>query len=296
MNVCANPHATVALDPYSADNEAGTTMAAALANGCMPAVAFRTTTQDAGVAEDPATGRPITGPGDTLVAAGGYFGQRGVAYMETAKIAPLTLGTDGTNSWIRNIKTGANVVLVASSMLTAHHDYFALEVSVEPISGTLCFFGYGMLVPGTAAAAYYFQNDIVANRATFPGVWYVYEWTDTDNSGIAERRGHVHPDSRREADRHGWSPRALPFCVRHGVVRGGPRLRLRQRAPHPLGRSRRVLVVPRLGRARLRSFSHSASPGSERPARAGYRGRALWRRLRRPGRGARPRHAGAPLR
>jgi hypothetical protein len=70
-----------------------------------------------------------------------------------------------------------------NATLTAHHDYFALEVTVEPASGTLCFFGYGMYAPGTSAAAYYFQNDVIGSRAMFPDVWYVYEWTDTDNSG-----------------------------------------------------------------------------------------------------------------
>jgi hypothetical protein len=146
-------------------------------------VTVSTTPQDSGLAQSPSTGRPLTGPGDTLVAGGGYFGQQAVAYMETNKIAPLSLGTDGTNAWIRNTKTGTNVVLVPNAMLTSQHDYFALEVTVEPKSGTLCFFGYGMLVPGTLAAGYYFQNDVVANRAMFPNVWYVYEWTDTDNSG-----------------------------------------------------------------------------------------------------------------
>jgi hypothetical protein len=183
QNVCANARATVVFDPYATDNEGGTALGAALASGCMPPVTVATTPQGSGGVEDPSTGRPLTGPGDTLVAGGGFFGQKAVAYMENAKIAPLTLGTDGTNGWIRNTKTGANVVLVPNAMLTSHHDYFALEVTVEPTSGTLCFFGYGMEGPGTTAAGYYFENDVVANRSMFPDVWYVYEWTDTDNNG-----------------------------------------------------------------------------------------------------------------
>jgi hypothetical protein len=183
QNVCANARATVVLDQYPIDNEAGAALGAALANGCMPPVTVSTTPQDSGLVQAPATGRPIAGPGDTLVAGGGFFGQMAVSYMESKKIAPLSLGTDGTNAWIRNTKTGTNVVLVPNGMLTSQHDYFALEVTVEPTSGTLCFFGYGMLAPGTAAAGYFFQNDVVANRAMFPAAWYVYEWTDTDNSG-----------------------------------------------------------------------------------------------------------------
>jgi hypothetical protein len=182
-NLCANTHATVVLDPYAPDDETGRTLGAALTAGCMPPVTVRTTPQDSGVALGP-TGRPITGPGDTLVAGGGFFGQIGVNYMEKNKAAPLTLGTDGPNSWIRNNKTGANIVMVPTSMLSASVDYFALEVSVEPESGTLCFFGYGMLVPGTEAAAYYFQNDVAPHLAKFTDAWYVFQWKDGDNNGV----------------------------------------------------------------------------------------------------------------
>jgi hypothetical protein len=182
-NLCANSHATVVLDPFGADDEAGAGLGAGLATGCMPGVTVRTIPQDAGVL-DRKSGRPITGPGDTLVAGGGFFGQLGVDYMEKNKVAPLALGTDGNNSWIRNNKTGANVVLIPNTMLGSHLDYFALEVSVEPKSGTFCFFGFGILVPGTEAAAYYFEHSVATNIAMFPDAWYVYEWADTDSDGV----------------------------------------------------------------------------------------------------------------
>jgi hypothetical protein len=182
-NVCANPMATIVEDPYAPDNEAGAVLGGALMTGCAPGVTARTMDQHSGIAQDPATGRPLTGPGDTLVAGGGYFGQGSVSYMEQNALAALSFGTDGTNAWIRTTTTNANVVSTPKAMLTAHHDYFLLEVSVEPVSGTLCFFGYGMLASGTTAAAYYFQNSVIGNRAMFPDAWYVYEWTDTDNDG-----------------------------------------------------------------------------------------------------------------
>jgi hypothetical protein len=182
-NLCGNAHATVVLDPYVPDNEAGTMFGAGLAAECVPPVMMRTTPQDSGVALSP-TGRPMTGPGDTLIAGGGFFGQVGVDYMEKNKVAPLALGTDGTNSWILDNKTGASIVMIPTTMLSASLDYFALEVSVEPKSGTLCFFGFGMLVPGTGAAGYYFQNNVAPHLAMFPDAWYVYGWTDTDNNGV----------------------------------------------------------------------------------------------------------------
>jgi hypothetical protein len=185
-NLCSNPRATVVRDEYSGDNDAGVRLAAAIAMGCSPTTSVRVVDQGGGVAEDPATGRPLTGPGDTLVAGGGLFGQKGVAYMEAQGLTPLAVGSSGLNNiQIRNTRTNAILVSVSNTVLTAHHDYAVLEVSVEPTSGSLCFFGYGLGLPGTAAAAFYYQNNVVPNRAMYPDAWYLYEWTDTDNNSTA---------------------------------------------------------------------------------------------------------------
>jgi hypothetical protein len=105
--------------------------------------------------------------------------------MEGKGLTPLAVGASGANLLIRNTKTNKDLVSVPSTMVTAQHDYVVLEVSVEPVSGTLCFFGYGLSASGTAAAAYYYENNVVPNRAMYSAAWYLYEWTDTDNSGTA---------------------------------------------------------------------------------------------------------------
>ena len=181
-NVCDNPKATVVFDIYPPDNDAGVGLATALSTGCTPGVTFVTSDEDGGTAQDPATGRPLTGPGNTFIAGGGAFGQGGVAYMDGHALTTVTLGTDGTNAWYRNRKTGTNVVIFPVSMLTAQHDYFLLELSVEPVSGSLCLFEIGANAPGTTAGAYYFQTNVMPQRATFTDAWYLYEWTDTDSN------------------------------------------------------------------------------------------------------------------
>jgi hypothetical protein len=183
QNLCANPQATVAIDTLPTDVEAGVALGSALATGCMPAVVVVSSSVDAGVTQDPATGRPTTGPGDTLVAGGGHFGQASVAYMENNHLATLQAGGTPSTWWLRNTKTNTDVFNVPSSSINAGHDYVVLEVSVEPISGSLCFFGYGFTVGGTAAAAYFFQTNVVGNLSAFPDAWYVYEWTDADHTG-----------------------------------------------------------------------------------------------------------------
>jgi hypothetical protein len=51
---------------------------------------------------------------------------------------------------------------------------------------------YGLLSPGTAAAGWYFQNEMAPGVVAaidgggdggFPGAWYVYEWTDATTNG-----------------------------------------------------------------------------------------------------------------
>jgi hypothetical protein len=112
-----------------------------------------------------------------------YMDGRGVAPPPTP-LTPLVLDNDGTNAWIRNRKTNVDIALTSIASLTPGHDFFLLELSIEPISGSLCFFGYGMLSPGTVAAGYFVQSSVLPNLSTFTDAWYVYEWTDTNGDSV----------------------------------------------------------------------------------------------------------------
>ena len=65
--------------------------------------------------------------------------------------------------------------------LTDHHDYFLLQLSVEPTSGTLCFNAHGFFAAGTQAAPWYFTNVIFPSLPTYTDSWYIVEWTDGAN-------------------------------------------------------------------------------------------------------------------
>lgn len=185
-NVCANAHATVVLDGIATDEDAGSTIGAALAASCTPAVVVAALGQDAGGVLDPATNRPITGVGNTFVAGGGAFGQLGVAYMNNQSLTPVYVTVDSnamTASFVQR-STSAALVTAPMSMLTASHDYFVVQLAVEPTSGTLCFIAYGFFAPGTSAAAFWASTQMVPNRASFTNRWYVYEWTDNADGGV----------------------------------------------------------------------------------------------------------------
>jgi len=182
-NVCANARGTVALDPYSVDNDAGIAVGAALAGNCIPAPTIVQASQhDPGVTDLSGSGRPVTGPGNTFITGGGYYGQVGVAYMEKS-ITPLYLTTDGTRAQIKP-RSGTAIVDVAVSSLTSQFDYFYVQLSVEPKSGTLCFSSAGMGGPGTVAAGYYVSQVMIPSLSSYTSSWYVYQWQDTNNDSV----------------------------------------------------------------------------------------------------------------
>jgi hypothetical protein len=178
-NVCANPNGTVALDPYGVDNDAGIAMGNALVGKCVPAPTIVQKLQhDPSVTDISGSGRPVTGPGNTFITGGGGYGQIGVAYMETS-ITPLYITDDGTHEGIvARSNPSTPVVSVLLSSLGPGFDYFYVQVSVEPRSGSLCFSSAGMQSPGTVAAGYYVSQVMIPNIASYTKSWYVYQWVD----------------------------------------------------------------------------------------------------------------------
>jgi hypothetical protein len=181
-NLCQNASASVVLDSITTDEEAGTTISTAMKAGC-PQVTIGTIQQGAAGSMDPQSGRPLLGPGNTYVAAGGGYGQKAVAYMNGARNAPVYTIDDSQNiSFVRASDNGT-IVKTALSALTAHHDYFLIYAAAEPVSGTLVFAVYGLYGPGTTAGAFWFQTEISTKVSTYTKQYYVYEWTDTNNDG-----------------------------------------------------------------------------------------------------------------
>ncbi len=183
-NICGNPKATVVLDIFPTDNEAGAVIGAALVANCVPPTTVVALNQDAGGVLDPTTGRPITGVGNTSINGGGSYAQQGLHYLEDAGLTPLYWNLTGQNYDIIDRATGTNVVATTPADVNANHDYFYVQLAVEPQSGTLCFSGVGLGGYGTQAASYYLSAVIIPNRATYTKAWYVYEWTDTNNDSI----------------------------------------------------------------------------------------------------------------
>lgn len=186
-NVCDNPSATVAFDVYSIDNVSGTQVGDAIALHCAPAVTVKHLDQSSPLLLDQTTNQPILGPGETLVAGGGSFGQRGLAYLDEKGYSPLyvTLGVNGELLLVRR-SDGATLVNAPAAVLTDHHDYFVYYVAVEPGSGTLVLAAFGLLGPGTTAAAWHWKTVVAPGISAYDKGWYVYEWTDVNADGAPD--------------------------------------------------------------------------------------------------------------
>ena len=94
------------------------------------------------------------------------------------------------------------MVTTAVTALTAHHDFFYVQLSVEPKSGTLCFSAVGMLSPGTAAAGYYAGVELIPNRAKYHVELVCLRMVRHQQRFHRERRRRVHPGHGRAVGRH----------------------------------------------------------------------------------------------
>jgi hypothetical protein len=188
-NLCANRAATVVMDGLGPDDMAASGIGGALSSadgGCQAPLSVQFAVPDAGTVLAPDSGQPITGPGDSLVVAGGSYGQVAIGYMDSAGLSTIVQESDGTYGWLQDTGNGRNIVCTttgdAGGLVNAQHDYFLLQLTVVPGSGTLTFSAFGLFGPGTLAAGYFFDNTVFPNLASYGERWYVVEWIDTDGN------------------------------------------------------------------------------------------------------------------
>jgi hypothetical protein len=177
-NICGNPSATVIKDPYPADNDTAAGIGAALMTSCMPPTVVMARDQGEPGVLSPG-GRPLAGSGTSYLIGGGSFGQRAVDYLDKTDMTPLFLTGDSMKIELHNRGTGEVVVSVPPSTLNESHDYFYVQLFVEPLSGTLCVNSIGMFAAGTVAGGFWLATEIIPKRAMYTDTWYAYEWTDS---------------------------------------------------------------------------------------------------------------------
>jgi hypothetical protein len=127
------------------------------------------------------TGRPVSGGGELLVIAGGPFFQAVERYLEEKRISPLYFESEGASNGYRK---SSNDAVVLSQPVAGDHeseDYFIVQFSNDPASGSLILNAQGLWLSGTVAASFFVTNQILPNLASYDDAWYAYKWTDLDD-------------------------------------------------------------------------------------------------------------------
>jgi len=181
-SVCASATATFLLDGLSVDEATVPSVRDAFIATCSPSTTPVTAPQASAGTINATTGQPVVGSGNLQVVVGGTFGQRLMSYLESSGLTAVFNSYVGTTAQfsVRDDSGTTVVVTAPESVLTDSHSYFVIETVVDPATGTLTLATYGFTSPGTAAAAWYFVNQVLPSVDTFDASYYVFEWTDED--------------------------------------------------------------------------------------------------------------------
>jgi hypothetical protein len=180
-NVCSVPQIAVVLDGADVNETTGRALAAALAAYCEPAPIVREVLQTVPDALNPASGRPVSGAHELLVAAGGSFYARLLVYLDSQRVSPIYSYYDGkTTIEFRNASNDETVVSRQNDETNDDHDFFVIQIARDATTGSLVLNAQGFWVSGTIAASYFFEHGMLPTLETFDKAWYVYEWKDKD--------------------------------------------------------------------------------------------------------------------
>lgn len=178
-NVCSVPQIAVVLDGADVNEKAGRALAAALSAYCQPAPIVREVLQTVPDALNPASGRPVSGAHELLVAAGGSFYARLLVYLDSQRVSPIYSYYDGkTTIEFRSASDDATVVSRQNDESNDDHDFFVIQLARDATTGSLILNAQGFWVSGTIAATYFFEHGVLPSLETFDKAWYVYEWKD----------------------------------------------------------------------------------------------------------------------
>lgn len=204
-NFCANPNVVAIRDGIPLDNSATNVLASTITQYCSANtnITYADDTDPTVVDQD--GGALLLGGGYSVVTAGGPFPNLPVKWLErTKRVTPVYFATNGLAGdagvfyFKKRLPADAGMAdpTLVTRLQTACYpgvdgggggtvnDLFVVELAIDPASGTLALVSYGLCSPGngTQAAAWYWANVMLPNRAAYTDGWYIYEWTDANGN------------------------------------------------------------------------------------------------------------------
>lgn len=183
---CANNKVYAIQDGQTLDNVATNVLASTIVANCSSQTTVQTGPQTNAAWVDQTSGALLLGSGSTVVTAGGPFPNLPVKWLERTRLATkVYFATNGVDTfYFKKRSDGSNVVTRASALCSSHADVFLVELTTDPVSGTLALIAYGLCGGGygTQTGAWYWANVMLPNRNQYPNSWYIYEWADTNGN------------------------------------------------------------------------------------------------------------------
>lgn len=206
-NFCANRNVVAIRDGIPLDNAATGVLASTIQQYCSASTMLTYGDDSDPALVDQTTGTLLLGGGHTVVTAGGPFPNLPVKWLErTQKVTKVYFSNNvsGTEFYFKKrqpadagtadpilvtrLQSSCSQALADGGTQGQQNDVFLIELATDPASGTLALIGYGLCSPGngTQAAAWYWANVMLPNRASYPDSWYLYEWTDTNGNTLPD--------------------------------------------------------------------------------------------------------------
>lgn len=172
-------------DGSNVDDGLAPVLSAVLVSGCPSAPATAVEMETASTAVNPMTAQPVAGAGDLLIEIGGPYTSNTAHYVEShgyTRLYDTTPDGNVVGFYGRSADGGTDpeIAVVPIPTLTTTHDFFKIEMVVDPVSGTRVLQIYGIFSPGTLAAEWFFENRMLPNLSAYPLRYYVYEWSHGD--------------------------------------------------------------------------------------------------------------------
>jgi len=177
-SACQIGKLVVVLDGQEGDDPTGRALSQALVTHCAVSQTSREVPQTVADVLNPTSGQPVSGSDELLLIAGGNYFQKGMGYLVTNKLAPLTNVGSFDKYEIRDTQTNALLASELIADVSDSHDLFAVQFIRDPNTDSLILNTYGFTVGGTAAATHYFTNVLALDLANVDKAWFVGEWTD----------------------------------------------------------------------------------------------------------------------
>jgi Cys-rich repeat protein len=187
-NFCANTRVYVVYDGRPTDDAAANVLASTIAANCSQTTVITYGQQSNPSWVDQTTGALLLGAGATVVTAGGPFPNKPVKWLETTRaVTKVYFSSNNIDTYYFRARSNAAILTsMTTATCSAHRDRFLIQLATDPTSSTLALIGYGVCPDGygTTAAAYFWANQMLPNKAAYPDAWYIYDWIDTNNDSI----------------------------------------------------------------------------------------------------------------